>query len=445
MHRNRSFKPLLLLLILLLLLQPFSFTAAAAEEMGVKGPGNLSAEHILLVDLNSDTILYEKEADTPAAPASLTKIMTILLALESDIPLQDTVTLPSGLWQEFIGINISNADLASGERMPFFDLLACAALPSANEAASAISLLVTNGDRDAFISKMNQRAKELGAQNTNFVNPHGLDEDGHMTTARDLFLITREAIKNEAFLDLVSLSSHTLPETNFHASRTIYSTNKLMNPDSEYYTEGVKGIKTGTTYAAGRCIIALCETDDMLLLAVVMGSDFTDTYGNTLPGNAALADTKTLFEWAKANFASDSFLPTLQTPITLPVLDGKGKEEVAVTVTDEISPLLPKNVIFSDLTQSVTLSAQSLTAPVNKGQTVGELQLSYQGRVVASVPLRAAESVELDEFGVKMRAFFASDLLHGLLLGMACLLILFVLLLMIRAKNRQKNRKRRRR
>lgn len=216
----------------------------------------LQANCVLLADEDSGQYYYTRNIDAKAYPASLTKIMTLLLAVEAvergDVNLSDTVTAYDDCNADMVE-GASNADIKVGETMTFEDFLYCAMISSANEACNVVAEYVC-GSISAFVQRMNERAQALGCTGTHFVNPHGLPNDDHYTTAHDLYRITKEALSHELFATICNTVKHTVPATNLSDERTLSNTNGLINPESPmyrgYYYEYAKGVKTGHTDAA---------------------------------------------------------------------------------------------------------------------------------------------------------------------------------------------------
>lgn len=237
-------------------------TAAASEAPAV------TATAALLISPDSDMVLYEKNADEKRYPASTTKIMTALLTLENVKDLNETVTAEQGDFAK-VTADSSNADIKVGETVRVIDLLYALMLPSANEAAYILARHV-GGTSEHFVDMMNTRAEELGCTGTHFCNPCGLHEEDHYTTARDLYLIAREAMKNDTFTNIIDTVQYRMPKTNMHEERIIFTTNQLIfssfNPWSYPYN---KGIKTGHTSQAGNCFVGYAEYGDAKLYSVV--------------------------------------------------------------------------------------------------------------------------------------------------------------------------------
>ena len=236
----------------------------------------LYASSAILVEASSGDVIFEKDAYKVMYPASMTKMMTIMLALnavdQGIISLDDMVTVSARAMD--IPDGSSTMGLKEGETLSFQDLLYGTVLCSANEGANVIAEVVS-GSIEAFVDLMNETAYELGCTSTHFANPHGYHDDNHYTTAYDLTLIARAAMQNDTFMQISGTYSYTLAKTNMHKMRTITNTNTLLKPDTsdnanKYYYEYATGLKTGTTSKAGYCFAASAEKDGVELISVVM-------------------------------------------------------------------------------------------------------------------------------------------------------------------------------
>lgn len=270
-------------------------------------PFSLTSQSVFLYDLDSDEILYSKNPELVVAPASLTKIMTAIILLENVDDLKNTYAEYSDeLTAELgnYGYNISelsNYGFVDGEKVNLEDVLYALMLRSGNDAANLIANYVGNNSIENFVDMMNSKAKEIGAVNTNFSNPHGLDSDDHYTTAYDMFLITKYAMSLPGFMEVSESSLHQMQPTNLRPEVTIATVIDMQNPiNSSYsfYYEYLKGIKTGYTDEAGKCLISSAEKDGRKLILVLMGTPLKDSSGNSNPRTLFYEETKMLYEWA---------------------------------------------------------------------------------------------------------------------------------------------------
>ena len=421
----------------LLILTVFSsFFAAPADAIE---PVGVAAARALLVEPSSGTVLFEKNVDEMASPASLTKIMTALLALEHTNPSDVIPVNQSAL--DGLHPESSIADLKVGEYLFADDLIKCVMVASANDACNVLAEYIS-GSIDEFVKLMNERAVELGCENTQFKNTHGLTEDGHYTTANDIYKITLEAMKNPHFLELCNTASITIPATNKAAERVFNTTNhlisRLRNPDYIYHY--AKGIKTGHTSDAGYCLVSTAEKGDLLLVAVVMGSIIDPDTNKVM----SFVDSKTLYEWGFANFRYQTMLDKSAVVSTIQVELSSENDYVSLTPAEKIEALLP--IDFDKEAVDLTIDLESpagIDAPISKGEVLGTVTVSYKGKDYGSVELVALSSVKLDKTLLltrQIKEFFAQSWVFYTLIGIGAVIViytLFVIILNVRRKKRR--------
>lgn len=324
----------------------------------------LQANCVLLADEDSGQYYYTRNIDAKAYPASLTKIMTLLLAVEAvergDVNLSDTVTAYDDCNADMVE-GASNADIKVGETMTFEDFLYCAMISSANEACNVVAEYVC-GSISAFVQRMNERAQALGCTGTHFVNPHSLPNDDHYTTAHDLYRITKEALSHELFATICNTVKHTVPATNLSDERTLSNTNGLINPESPmyrgYYYEYAKGVKTGHTDAAGYCLISTAEKDGVRLLCVVLGGKGT-TRANGTTDFGSFSDTLSAYRWVFDNYGWRDIVSASDLICEVPVRYGRDSDSVTVRPAQSISAVLPS----ADAGARRSLSSRSRSIP----------------------------------------------------------------------------------
>ena len=311
--------------------------------------------------------------------ASTTKVMTALLALE-ECDLTELVTAGHNAF----GVPGTSIYLSEGETLTMEDMLYGLMLASGNDAAVAIAEHI-DGSVAAFCERMTARARELGCEHTVFLTPHGLPQDGHYTTAHDLALIAREAMKNETFRQIVSTTRATIPWEGREYDRILNNKNKLLTT-----YPGATGIKTGYTRAAGRCLVSSAQRDGMELICVVLNcADWFDE-------SARLLD---------AAFAEYGWFTMLEA--------GETVREMQVEVSDgAMLPIVAQGelggVASKDSLPSLELELpERLEAPIDRGEPLGTARMVVQGETVAQVPLVAGEAVERDDFPHRIRHYFS--------------------------------------
>ena len=375
---NKRAVTLLLCLMLAALSILRGFTASAAEfTPATTADFDVPCAAAILVDEDSGTVLYEKNADARRPIASITKVMTLLLTFEAleagKISLDDFVPVSEHAYH----MGGSQIWLEPGEEMTLNDMLKAICISSANDAAVAVAEYV-GGSEPAFAEMMNARAAELGMTNTHFVNACGLDEPEHLSTARDVAAMSREMLLHHTEVrDYCSIWMDTLRG----GATQLVNTNKLLKSYS-----GITGLKTGTTGKAGVCISASAERDGLRLIAVVLGA---------ASGKERFQAASTLLDYGFSHFESAAAELPADAPLSLPVKRGTA-ESVALTYTAPERCLMPKG---GSSTLQVALDLpQKLAAPIRAGETVGTVKISNGSAELASYPVTAAQDVDALSF-----------------------------------------------
>lgn len=332
----------------------------------------LPAPSAVLMEASTGKVLYEKNAHEQRPCASITKVMTLLLVMEGldsgQIYLEDMVTAS----EHAASMGGSDIWLEPGETMSVDDLLKATVIVSANDAAVALAEHLC-GSEEAFVQRMNERAAELGMTKTVFKNCNGLDEDGHVTTAYDIALMSRALIAHEKIFDYTQVWMDEL-----RGGKTqLVNTNKLLKTYS-----GITGLKTGTTGKAGSCMTATAERDGMSLIAVVLGCDTTDN---------RFSAASTLLDYGFAGWTLT--VPSLP-PVALDPIEVECGMNNSVDVSAETIPgvVVPKGREGDVVCEAVLKTL--LTAPVEQGQTVGKITCTLDGETLAEIPVCAASAVE---------------------------------------------------
>ena len=391
---------------------------------------DILAKAALLVDANTGEVVYAKNEHQELYPASLTKIMTALLTLEAvdagkltmDQPLTATATALSGLSSDG-----SSAGIKVGETMPVRDLLYCMLVVSANEACDVLAEAVS-GSVNAFVSAMNDKAPELGCENTHFANPNGLHDPQHYTSAWDMYLITKAAMEYPDFMTICDTAATTIPATNMSGERNLYTTNHLLSNWRVigYRNTEAHGIKTGSTDAAGHCLVSSATRGSLSFISVILGADRVEENG---VGNIrSFSETTRMFNYGFDNFTYKTIVEEKEVIQEVPVSLSK-MDHVTVHPAKDIEVLLPKVLGAGDLERTITLE-EPVEAPVEKGQKLGTMTLSYDGVTYATVDLLASFDVEASKlmtFWRDVKAFFAKTSVR---VGLIVLVVLIVVLVL---------------
>lgn len=412
-----------LMLTLLTTALPSSVFAASELEP-------ITAAAALLIDLQEDTVLYEKNAHEKRPPASITKVMTGLLvieAIERGELTPGTIFTASENALSDITDDSSTQEIKPGEQMSVEELLYCLLGASANEAANVLGEGLS-GSVSSFVDAMNARAGELGMTDTHFSNPHGLHRDDHYSSAYDIFLMTKEAMKYPLFQKIVSTASHTVPATNLSKERNFINTNALLT-DRKYvgYTYSpATGVKTGHTPEAGYCLVSSAQKSGRSLIAVVLGAQAISLSNGDIE-RRQFSDSKHLLQWGFSNFKKQTLLGPDTLMREIPVHYGKGVSYVLGYPSATIETVLPDTFDTNALDTKVTLLQESVKAPVKKGQVLGHVTVSYGGKEYGSADLVAVSDVEPSAvlFVVyHIKAFFGSIFTRLLILAVVVWLIL---------------------
>lgn len=376
-------------------IQPANTGGIYMEDPGLDEPDTSHAEAALLMDFNSGRLIYGKNIDERLFPASTTKMMTAILALESG-KMEDTVEATFDALKT-ITLEDSHMGILVGEQLTMTDLLNGMMIASANDAANVIAIHV-GGSIEGFVAMMNAKAQELGMTGTNFVNPCGVHDDNHYTTAQDLAILAKYCMKNETFREIVKKPSYHIDPTNRYSfNRDLPTTNLFLGTARSpyYYYKPCTGIKTGTTEAAGHCLVASAAYENMNLLTVVLKCDDLDVGQNAY----SYIVSRNLFDFGFDHYRSE----TLAVPGNI-VSDSKVKEakrdkRVTLTVDSEINALLPSSNqdVMGDIETVVELSGEPI-APIIKGDVLGTVTYKYRGSVIGSASLIAANDVEQNIF-----------------------------------------------
>ena len=401
MKTRRFFSFFFCLIVLTSLLAP----ARAAKDD--TGDLEVEAKAALLIDPDTEELLYARNIHERLYPASLTKIMTCLLVLESldrgEIA-RDTVLTASDVAVNSIPPDGSTAGIKPGEELTVESLLYCIMLSSANEGCNILAEGVA-GSIDAFVDRMNAKAQAIGCEDTNFVNTNGLPDDYHYTTAWDLYLITKEARTHADFMPIVSTIYFEVPATNLSEPRKLYTTNYLVSSyrTSYYLYQGAQGIKTGSTSAAGYCLVSSATRSGRSLLSVVLGAERVTLEDGTVL-TKSFTETAKLFDWGFDNFRRQVILDAGELVAEVPVELSQQQNSVKVHPAREVDRLLPKDLDpVKDIDREVIFDAESVDAPVAKGQVLGQIVLSRENTVYATVDLLADEDVSASKLLVFRR------------------------------------------
>lgn len=346
----------------------------------------LNAKSAILMEQETGNILYESNIDEQLPIASVTKIMTLLLIMEAvddgRLTLDDMVTVS----ENAMSYGGSTMFLETGEQLTVNDMLKGIAVASANDGCVAMAEHIA-GSESAFVDMMNARASELGMKNTHFMNTNGLDEDNHYSSARDVAIMSRELIRHEVIFNYTTIWMDTLRGGKFQLANT----NKLIR-----FYDGATGLKTGSTSKALCCLSATAKRDDMHLIAVVLGA----------PTSAErFASAKSLLDYGFSNYKVLTHISAGDEVETVKV--EKGIEDTLTLVSGKGCGTLVKKGEENSISTEIKVN-EKITAPIEEGQTLGEMIISKDGEVIANIPLNSSHSVKKKGIGLIIKGFFKS-------------------------------------
>ncbi len=446
----------------------FALTAAvfmlgAAGELRASAmlfdPGfSTESESILMINLDKDMPVYEKNPEKKVYPASLTKIMTAIVVLDNVEDIDNTwFEAPLVVFDDLYMTGALTIGYNKGEVISVKDLLYSMLIYSACESAGILAYNVGSESMPHFVDMMNDKAKEIGCTGTHFVNPHGLHDKNQYTNARDMALITEYALKNyPKFKEIACTAQYTLGATKGVGAhedgwRTISHTNKMMNQASGYYYEGAAGVKTGTTDESGRNLISTATRDGNTYMIVSFGARQYDEDGNDSYGN--FDDHIHLYDWAFGKLSYQQIVPFGKEVTEVTVKMG-GNQDFVRLITSESSLMLWSSDIDAGKlkatidTTGFTDEDKAVTAPISKGQKLGVYTLSYNGEEICTVDLIAQEDVTLSmtEYNKsKIKEFFHSVWFKAIIAAVAFMVLIYAAVSLGAGKKRRKKMKKVRR
>ncbi len=333
------------------------------------------SKSVIMIEASTGEILFEKESDIKLAPASMTKMMSLLLIMEAiesnQIKLDDIVTVS----ENASSMGGSQILLETNEQMSVDDLIKGISIASGNDATVALAEFIA-GSEEEFVNMMNEKAKELNLKNTNFVNCHGLDAVNHYSTASDMSLIAKELVDHEKVLEYSSIYEDYLRED---TDRKIWlvNTNKLVR-----FYDGVDGLKTGYTEEAGYCLTSTAEKNGMRLITVIMGSPSSEVRN---------AETTELLNYGFNNYKIQTLISSSE--VLGKILIDKGTEKyVDIKPVDDVNVVIKKNE--KELVSNYEINIDAIDAPVKTGETVGEMIVKVEGYDDMKMYLTVTDDVE---------------------------------------------------
>lgn len=428
----------LLSVFFILCLTPGAHAVAREDEPKIRSSA------ALLYEVNSGEIIYEKNIRQKAYPASTTKIMTALLAIEN-CQMDEPVTVTRTALNT-VSPGSSIAGLQNGEVLTMYQMLECLLVASGNDAAAVIAAHV-GGSVEKFVEMMNTRSDELGCTSTHYMNPSGLHDENHYTTAEDLLKVTAEAMKHSEFTEIVARAQVTIPETNkVDHPRYFNNTNQLLSQATtsvNLYSKAT-GVKTGHTTPAGYCLVSSAEDAGLSFIAVVLGG-YLDEYSGR---NYSYVDSINLFLWGFSDFGYRTVVSSSDLVKELEIGLAKEKDYVILRAAEDVTAFLHEDDDIDAIFSKTISVREGITAPVEAGDVLGTMTIMRGSEVYARVDLVAMNTVERSEglyYFDRMGTFFAKPAVRaGVALLLAALIVYIVFVILYNKRRRNINKRKRR-
>ena len=427
MKSFRIISHILLLSVLLTLCAPAACALTAPS---------LNGQAAVLIDLDTGRVLYGYNMDEERAPASLTKVMTVLLALEAvdagRVSLDEMIVAQDDCLQGMED-DSSTSGIGPGVHISMKDLLYCALLQSANEACNIIGRYLA-GSIAGFVDQMNQKAEQLGCRHTHFANTNGLPDDSHYSSAYDQYLIFAAAMKHPLFMEISNAASYQAACTAVNNGEPIGNSNALINITSiysnggRYLYEGASGGKTGYTRAAGYCLVSTAQRNGVRLLAVAMGCD--GALNAQIEDYYNFIDSRTLYDWGFDNFSYRTLLNPNEVIERQEVELAEGDALAMLRPAEEVTVLMPNEVTEDDLRREVVLYNETLRAPIDAGTVLGEVRVYVGSTLYGTSKLVNSSTIELSRNAYLMRRV-AEILSKGWVITLLSILSVFAVIYLI--------------
>ncbi len=416
-----------------------SASAVSAKLTGVE----VRAEGVLLASLDTDEVIYSKNASKKMYPASLTKIMTALVVLKNtkDID-KETIVMPAEALRLISGTGSTVTGFLEGEEVTVRDALAGLLITSGGDVSYALALHY-GGTVDGFVEMMNREAEALGMKDTHFANPHGLHDDDHYTTANDLLLVSKAALEYPEFVKLVGASRYKMPATNLYKARTLVTTNFLQDSSTAYYYKYASGIKTGYTDEAGRCLITTAEKNGYTYLLILLKSPPKNASGQSV--RYEFTDSKNIYEWAFTNLEYKTAMNAGTVACEIPVKHSMQADFVALAAEKELASILPKGADDSTVSLKTLPFNDEAVAPIKKGDVLGVAEVYYADELIGTVNLVATEDVSSSVILKVLSAigsFFTSTFFKAVLIIILMIIVIFFMYVVYLNRNRKRKKRR---
>ncbi len=398
----------------------------------------ITAKAGALISIDTGEILFEKNMDKKMYPASITKIMSAIIILESDkFNLNQKITMTKDIDPLVTGTGLAVSNLKVGETITHKDLIHAIMISSLADCTYLASIYF-GGSVEGFVEMMNDKAKELELENTHYSNPVGLHDEETYTTVRDVATLTEYALKNKTFKSICSKSRYTMKATNKSGSRVLSTTNFLLDTTTNYFYQYAKGVKTGFTDEAGRCVVSYASYNGYTYLCVIMGCP------NSSQKRYEFAESADLYRWAFNNFSFKEVANSSEPVCEIPVELSMETDFIPLYFEEPFVSILPKDADESTIVVKTKLYKESVEAPVKKGAVLGEAEVIFAEKVIGKVKLVSGEDVKsnwLLKAVNSVKNIFTSVYMKAVYILIALAVVIFIALCIKMNMKRFKKRK----
>lgn len=426
-------KIICIFLIIFILSAPFSVSAYEVTGFDITAKAGM----LVALDTDGEEILFEKNIDKKVYPASITKIMTVILFLEDEqYSPTGKITMTEKVLEMILGTGSAVSNLKAGEEFTQLDLCYMTLMSSFGDCAY-LGAIFYEGSVDAFVVKMNEKAKKLGLTGTHYGNPIGLHDEDTYTTVRDIYTLTKYALKNATFKEICETDRYDMPATNMSGSRRLSTTNFLHDNTTPYYYTYAKGVKTGYTDEAGRCLVSTASYNGYKYMCILMGCPPEKMVNQ-------FVESRELYKWAFNNFEYKE-VATSENPVCeIEVKLSMERDFVPLYIEKGFLTVLPKDVDESTIIIDPHLDSESVEAPIKKGQKLGTADIIFAEKVIGTVDLVAGDNIKANLvliIGKAIKNFFTSKFMKIVYVVVVIAILIFIVMVINLNKGRKKRRR----
>ncbi len=371
----------------IILIISFIFPTLSVSAYEVNG-FEITAKAGALISLDTGEMLYSNNIDQKVYPASIAKIMTAVLVLESEkYNPEEKIAMTEDIDRWVTGTGLAVSNIKVGEKITHKDLIYTVLMSSYADCTYLASIFV-GGSVEGFVQMMNDKATELGLSGTNYSNPVGMHDPQTYTTVRDIYTLTKYALNNKTFKQVCESTRYTIKPTNMSGQRTLSTTNFLLDNTTNYYYQYAKGVKTGFTNEAGRCLVSIASYNGYNYMCILMNCP------NTPAKRYEFAESAELYRWAFNNFSFKEVASSDEPVCEIPVELSMETDFAPLYFEKPFVSILPKETDESTLVVNTKLKSKSVKAPIKKGEVLGEAEIVFAEKVIGKVKLVAGEDVK---------------------------------------------------